>query len=85
MINAAKLGLALGDIRLLNRYERRRQGDNLVMMTAMEGFKRLFEEDDIRIRWLRNTGLKFFDRFSFAKKEIVNRAMGNNIKVPEFE
>jgi 2-octaprenylphenol hydroxylase len=61
---------------LLNRYNRERQGDNLIMMGVMEGFKRMFEQQDPLIRWLRNTGLNWVDKQGFLKKQIVQRAMG---------
>jgi len=61
---------------LLNRYNRERQGDNLMMMGVMEGFKRVFEQKDPIVRWLRNTGLNWVDKQSFVKKQIVQRAMG---------
>ena len=35
-------GLKLGDLELLRRYQRRRKGENLMMMAAMDGFKALF-------------------------------------------
>jgi len=63
---------------LLGRYNRERQGDNLIMMGVMEGFKRVFEQKDPLVRWLRNTGLNWVDKQSFVKKQIVQRAMGLN-------
>lgn len=84
VLRAEALGLDLGDIRLLKRFERRRQGDNLAMMSTMEGFKRLFSQDDIRLRWLRNAGMNIFDKVPFIKKEVIGHAMGNHIRVPEF-
>jgi 2-octaprenylphenol hydroxylase len=61
---------------LLNRYNRERQGDNLIMMGVMEGFKRVFEQQDPLVRWLRNTGLNWVDKQGFVKRQIVQRAMG---------
>jgi len=61
---------------LLNRYNRERQADNLMMMGVMEGLKRVFEQKDPLVRWLRNTGLGWVDKQSFVKKQIVKKAMG---------
>jgi len=61
---------------LLNRYNRERQADNLMMMGVMEGFKRVFEQKGPLVRWLRNTGLGWVDKQSFVKKQIVKKAMG---------
>ena len=40
-------GVAPGELALLRRYQRRRKGENLLMMAAMDGFKKLFEQAEI--------------------------------------
>lgn len=62
--------------RILSRYQRRRKGDNLGMMLVMEGFKRLFEQDDLFWRWLRNQGVAKVDRLAPVKHLIMRKAMG---------
>lgn len=69
-------GVVANDFVLLKRYERKRQGDNLLMMGAMEGFKRLFEQPDPFVRWLRNTGMNWVNKQSFLKNQIARHAMG---------
>lgn len=69
-------GLAAGQPLVLARYQRRRKGDNLTMMAAMEGFKQLFARDELPVRWLRNTGMRWFDRLAPLKKRIAAEAMG---------
>jgi 2-octaprenylphenol hydroxylase len=64
---------------ILKRYQRQRQADNLLMMGAMEGFKRLFAQPDPLVRWMRNTGLDFVNKQSFIKKQLVKHAMGLSI------
>ncbi len=73
---ANELGAALDDEAVLARYQRRRKGENLAMMAAMEGFKRLFAAEAPPLRWLRNTGMSLFDRALPVKREIIRRAMG---------
>jgi 2-octaprenylphenol hydroxylase len=46
------------------------------MMAAMEGFKQLFGRDELPARWLRNTGLRWFDRLGPVKHRIAAQAMG---------
>jgi 2-octaprenylphenol hydroxylase len=46
------------------------------MMGAMEGFKRLFEEPDPIVRWLRNTGMGWVNKQHFLKNQIAKHAMG---------
>lgn len=73
---ADKQGLEVNNLVLLKRYQRQRQGDNLLMMGAMEGFKRLFEQPDPVVRWLRNTGMSWVNKQSFLKNQIAKHAMG---------
>ena len=65
-----------GQIELLQRYQRRRKGDNLMMMAAMDGFKRLFEQDSLPLRWLRNEGMRRVDGLLPLKRQLMRRAMG---------
>ncbi|MEX2366871.1 MAG: UbiH/UbiF/VisC/COQ6 family ubiquinone biosynthesis hydroxylase, partial [Pseudohongiellaceae bacterium] len=57
----------IGSIQVLSRYQRRRKGANLAMMALMEGFKRLFESDDLLLRWLRNTGIDSVEHMPLIK------------------
>lgn len=68
--------LPIGDLFHLRQYQRNRQSHNLAMAAAMEGFKRLFEADNIAVRWLRNTGMKQFDDFNALKVAAISAAMG---------
>jgi len=65
-----------GDLILLQRYQRRRKGENLAMMAAMEGFKQLFARDELPLRWLRSTGMRWLDRAAPLKNQVAARAMG---------
>ena len=69
-------GLSPADPVVLARYQRRRKGENLSMMAAMEGFKQLFGRDELALRWLRNSGLRWFDRLGPVKHRIAAQAMG---------
>lgn len=69
-------GYALAHPVLLKRYQRQRQGENLAMMLAMEGFKRLFGSTDPLLRLLRNTGINKVNEHTFIKRQIASKAMG---------
>ena len=69
-------GTSPGQLELLRRYQRRRKGENLAMMTAMDGFKRLFEEQALPVRWLRNAGMRTVDKLLPLKKQLMRHAMG---------
>lgn len=69
-------GEGVGELAVLQRYERRRVGANLAMMAAMEGFERLFHADALPLRWVRNAGMRLLDGQSLIKGGIMRRAMG---------
>lgn len=69
-------GRSVSDPMIPLRYQRKRKGNNLSMMWLMEGFKRLFAEQNLTVRWLRNAGMNSVDKFTPLKNQIVRRAMG---------
>ena len=75
---AKKAGLSPANELVLARYQRRRKGENLAMMAAMEGFKQLFGRDELPVRWLRNTGLRWLNQMGPVKNRIAAEAMGLN-------
>ncbi|QIB65480.1 UbiH/UbiF/VisC/COQ6 family ubiquinone biosynthesis hydroxylase [Kineobactrum salinum] len=76
VIRAGQRGMSPGRIEVLQRYQRRRKSDNLLMMAAMEGFKRLFEQRALSVRWLRNAGMRGVERAAPVKRMLMQRAMG---------
>ena len=76
ILRAARLALDPGSLDVLGRFQRERKGDNLLMMAAMEGFKRLFGARAPSARLLRNSGLRLVDGAVPLKRQLVRRAMG---------
>ncbi|GAA3571548.1 UbiH/UbiF/VisC/COQ6 family ubiquinone biosynthesis hydroxylase [Marinobacter xestospongiae] len=74
--SARQRGLSPADELTLARYQRRRKGDNLAMMAAMEGFKQLFARDELPLRWLRNAGMRWLDQLPAIKHRVAAQAMG---------
>jgi 2-octaprenylphenol hydroxylase len=74
--------LPLNDFSVLRRYQRRRKPHNLMLMSTMEGFKRLFGADIPPLRVARNLGLSFFNRHTLIKNQIMARAMGMEGDLP---
>lgn len=73
---AANNELPLNHPSVLKRYQRERQGDNLMMMGAMEGFKQLFGSTNPLVRWTRNTGLGLVNKHTLIKNQLAKHAMG---------
>lgn len=76
LLRGIEAGRSLADPTVLLRYQRRRKGNNLSMMWLMEGFKRLFAQQDLSIRWLRNIGMNAADKMLPIKNQMMRRAMG---------
>lgn len=69
-------GVTPGQQDVLQRYQRRRKGENLLMMAAMDGFKKLFEQEALPLRWLRNAGMRGVGQFKPLKQQLIRHAMG---------
>ena len=69
-------GRSVADPTVLLRYQRRRKGNNLSMKWLMEGFKRLFAQQNLSIRWLRNIGMNAADKMTPIKNQMIRKAMG---------
>lgn len=76
LARAAAVNLAPGSTVVLGRYQRRRKGENLSMMAAMEAFKRGFGSSVPALRVLRNTGLNIVDGTGPLKRWFIRRATG---------
>lgn len=61
---------------VVQEYEKPRQRDNRLMMSAMDGFYGLFSNDIGPIKWLRNQLLTAAQRFEPAKREVLKYAIG---------
>jgi len=42
----------------------------------MEGFKHLFADEALPVRWLRNAGMKNINNLELIKNQLARRAMG---------
>ncbi len=73
----------LGELLVLRRYERWRKADNVTVMVAMDGFKRLFSNDIGPLKLLRNVGLTLADNAGPAKNMMMRRALGLTGDLPK--
>jgi 2-octaprenylphenol hydroxylase len=76
LAEAQERGRDLGGLWTLRRYERARRGDNLLMLGAMDGFKRLFSNRNPLLAAARNLGLAAVDRLGPLKRHFMAEALG---------
>lgn len=76
VLAARERGVCIGELAVLQRYQRQRKGENLLMMTAMDGFKHLFEQEALPLRWLRNAGMRGINSLLPIKQQLMRHAMG---------
>jgi len=82
VLDAARLGLDIGALDTLQRYERWRRFDSLVMSFAMDGLNRLFSNDIVPLRILRDVGLGLVDAVGPARRFFMRHAGGDVGKLP---
>jgi 2-octaprenylphenol hydroxylase len=75
-------GRDIGSLGTLRRYERARWGENLAMLAAMDGFKRLFSNQLLPLEVGRNLGLEISDRLPGLKRLYIRRALGLSGELP---
>ncbi|MEZ9198312.1 FAD-dependent monooxygenase [Shewanella sp. 10N.286.54.B9] len=76
-------GKDIGDYRHLRNLERWRKAEALEMISAMEGFKRLFEGSNPLKKAIRDIGLNLVDNFAPLKTLFIQQALGNKKSLPE--
>lgn len=83
LLDAHKQGENIADLKVLQRYEKKRRNENLKMMTVMDAFYRVFSNDVFPIKFLRNLGLGLAERISPAKHLVMRSAMGVMGELPK--
>ena len=83
LVEADKQGLEIGDLSVLKRYEKLRRNENLKMMTVMDVFYRVFSNQVLPVKFLRNLGLGLAERILPAKNKVMRSAMGLEGNLPK--
>jgi len=83
LVDAIKRGDAPGELKVLRRYEKIRRHENLKMMTVMDVFYKVFSNEILPIKILRNLGLGLAERILPAKNKVMRAAMGLEGKLPK--
>lgn len=76
IIDTLRLGLDPGALTALERYERWRKPDNMMMIGVTDILNRLFSNDIAPVRLARDAGLAAVDRAAPLKKIFMRHAMG---------
>ncbi|MEE9354796.1 MAG: UbiH/UbiF/VisC/COQ6 family ubiquinone biosynthesis hydroxylase, partial [Methylococcaceae bacterium] len=72
-----------GCLGVLKRFEKLRRRENLVMMTSMDLFYRVFSNSIFPVQLLRNVGLGLAQRLTPAKNKVMRHAMGLEGNLPK--
>ncbi len=83
LVDAARLGLDIGGLSVLKRYERWRRFDSATSAFSAVAINTLFSNDNIGLRMLRSTGLRTVDRLSRLKTFFMKEAAGLTGDVPK--
>jgi 2-octaprenyl-6-methoxyphenol hydroxylase len=76
VIDWRRLGLDIGDDRVLQRYERWRRFDTFMLAAVTDGLNRLFSNRFAPLRLARDIGLAMVDRMPPLKRLLMRDAMG---------
>ena len=82
LIDARRLGLDIGAIDVLERFQRWRRFDTAEMAAMTDGLNRLFSNDNAIVRLVRDVGLGLVDRIPFVKRALIGEAAGRGRGVP---
>ncbi|MEM7215929.1 MAG: ubiquinone biosynthesis hydroxylase [Pseudomonadota bacterium] len=83
VVDADRLGLDIGTLDVLERYQMWRRFDTVQMGVVTDVLNRLFSNDSDVVRGIRDLGLGIVDRLPGLKKYFINQAAGENTTAPK--
>lgn len=83
IVDAARLGIDIGAVSVLERYQRWRRFDTMTMGVATDGLNRLFSNNSDVLRLARDVGLGVVDRLPNLKEFFIREAAGLTGEVPK--
>ncbi len=81
--DAARTGFDIGDITVLERYERWRRFDSMTAAAGFDALNRLFSRDSRLLRSAREVGLQVVDRLPALKRALIGEAAGTSGDLPK--
>jgi 2-octaprenyl-6-methoxyphenol hydroxylase len=82
LLDSARLGLDIGALDVLKRYERWRRFDSFTLAAATDGLNRLFSNDIAPLRIARDLGLGIVDGIAPLRRFFMRHAGGDIGKLP---
>jgi 2-octaprenyl-6-methoxyphenol hydroxylase len=82
VVDARRLGLDIADQGVLERYERWRRFDNVMLAAVTDGLNRLFSNAVPPVKLARDMGLAMVDRLPPVKRLLMRHAMGTVGELP---
>jgi len=82
LVEGARLGLDLGDRQLLNRYQRWRSLDSLMVAMATDGLTRIYGIPGRTASAVRRFGMGLIDRIGPVKNRLMSEARGTSGDLP---
>lgn len=82
VLDAARLGLDIGNLDTLRKYERWRRFDSFALSVATDGLNRLFSNDIAPLRLLRDVGMGIVDSIGPARRFFMRHAGGDVGRLP---
>jgi len=76
VVDAARLGLDIGSLTVLERYQRWRRFDNVALSLMMDGLNRLFSNDLTPVRLARDLGLGIVNQIGPMRRLFMRHAGG---------
>ena len=73
----------IASLHTLNKYQRRRKADNLVMQMTMDVFNKTFSSELTPVRWARCLGLKLVQQQNVLKNVFMRQALGHRFANPK--
>ncbi len=83
LIDASRLGLDIGSLSVLKRYEQWRRFDSATSAMSAVAINTLFSNDNMALRMVRSSGLRAVDRLGRLKSFFMREAAGLTGEVPK--
>lgn len=82
VLNAHRHGRDIGTLHTLQKYQRQRHADNLLMQFSMDMFKRVFSSKLPPLKWLRQCGLRGVNHNTWLKNLFMQQAASRSFARP---